>query len=433
MIIREICSMAKEYAIAVSFGFIEKDGDVFFSSQMTIDKNGQIIDLYRRVSPGWKESFAGKEYCEGDGFHTFHLLGRVVAIGLCGDLWYEENITRLNELEPDIIALIMALAMILTLVACGNSNGDNNNGGNDVKAIQLSLGHTNNTDHHYQVLAESFKKIVEEKSNGQLIINIFPAEQLGSGSEMLESVKSGTQDMVLDPDAYLANYDPLFNVIAMPYVFTSWDHVLTFADSDVAATLNTAIEKQGMTILGWAANGFRVVTSNNEINSPADFSGLKVRVGSAKLIADMLTALNANPTTLSMSDTYSGLQTGIVSAQENPTSNIIGSKFYEVQKYLAVTHHQYVSEPLIMNKAKFDSLSPELQQILLDAAKEVCAADVKTVSESEASDLKFIEEQGVTITYPDLTAFEEALAPVTESYCKQYGDEFTALYNQLKG
>jgi len=102
-------------------------------------------------------------------------------------------------MKRSIIALIMALAMILTLVACGNSNGDNNNGGNDVKAIQLSLGHTNNTDHHYQVLAESFKKIVEEKSNGQLIINIFPAEQLGSGSEMLESVKSGTQDMVWIP------------------------------------------------------------------------------------------------------------------------------------------------------------------------------------------------------------------------------------------
>ena len=71
MIIREICSMAKEYTIAVSFGFIEKDGDVFFSSQMTIDKNGQIIDLYRRVSPGWKESFAGKEYCVGFTHFTF--------------------------------------------------------------------------------------------------------------------------------------------------------------------------------------------------------------------------------------------------------------------------------------------------------------------------------------------------------------------------
>lgn len=94
-------------------------------------------------------------------------------------------------MKRSIIALIMALAMILTLVACGNNNGDNNDG-NTTKAIQLSLGHTNNTDHHYQVLAESFKKIVEEKSNGQLIINIFPAEQLGSGSEMLESVKSGS-------------------------------------------------------------------------------------------------------------------------------------------------------------------------------------------------------------------------------------------------
>ena len=103
MIIREICSMAKEYAIAVSFGFIEKEDDVFFSSQMTIDKNGRMIDLYRRVSPGWKEPSAGKEYCEGSGFHTFDFLGKKVAVGLCGDLWYEENIARLNELKTDVV------------------------------------------------------------------------------------------------------------------------------------------------------------------------------------------------------------------------------------------------------------------------------------------------------------------------------------------
>ena len=102
-LIREICGMAKKNAIAVSFGFIEKEHGTFFSSQMTIDKNGRMIDLYRRVSPGWKKSFAGKEYREGSGFHTFHFLDKKVAIGLCGDLWYEENITRLNEAKPDII------------------------------------------------------------------------------------------------------------------------------------------------------------------------------------------------------------------------------------------------------------------------------------------------------------------------------------------
>lgn len=102
-IIREICGAAKEYSVAVSFGFIEKDGGTFFSSQMTIDKNGRIMDLYRRVSPGWKEPYAGKEYREGNGFHTFGFLGKKVAVGLCGDLWYDENIACLNVLKPDIV------------------------------------------------------------------------------------------------------------------------------------------------------------------------------------------------------------------------------------------------------------------------------------------------------------------------------------------
>lgn len=102
-VIQEICAIAKECAIGVSFGFIEKDRGIFFSSQLTVDPNGQIVDRYRRVSPGWKEPFAGKEYREGSGFHTFSFHGQKVAVGLCGDLWYEENIASLNELNPDLI------------------------------------------------------------------------------------------------------------------------------------------------------------------------------------------------------------------------------------------------------------------------------------------------------------------------------------------
>ena len=86
-VIGEIGAMAKEFSLAVSFGFIEKDCGSFFSSQMTLDPGGRIIDLYRRVSPGWKEPFAGKEYREGSGFHTFDFLGKKAAVGLCGDFW----------------------------------------------------------------------------------------------------------------------------------------------------------------------------------------------------------------------------------------------------------------------------------------------------------------------------------------------------------
>ena len=102
-IIHEICSTARQYAIAVSFGFIEKAEKYFYSSQITIDKNGTMIDMYRRVSPGWKEPFANRQYREGNGFHSFHFMGQKIVIGLCGDLWYDENVDRVNQLNPDVV------------------------------------------------------------------------------------------------------------------------------------------------------------------------------------------------------------------------------------------------------------------------------------------------------------------------------------------
>ena len=102
-VIQEIGLAAKEYEIAVSFGVIEREDDLFYSSQITIDAAGQTIDVYRRVSPGWKESFADGRYREGKAFHTFPFQGRKVAVGLCGDLWYDGNIDEINRLTPDVV------------------------------------------------------------------------------------------------------------------------------------------------------------------------------------------------------------------------------------------------------------------------------------------------------------------------------------------
>ena len=102
-IIKEICSVARQYSVAVSFGFIEKAGEIFYSSQITIDSNGQILDLYRRVSPGWKEEFAGERYREGKEFHIFDFNEKKIAVGLCGDLWFDENVEAINVLQPEVI------------------------------------------------------------------------------------------------------------------------------------------------------------------------------------------------------------------------------------------------------------------------------------------------------------------------------------------
>jgi len=102
-IVKEICDTAKKQKIAVSFGFIESLGDCFYSSQITIDSDGAVLDIYRRVSPGWKLPEAGKQYLEGDGFHTFSYLDRTIAVGLCGDLWFDENIIKINQLHPNVV------------------------------------------------------------------------------------------------------------------------------------------------------------------------------------------------------------------------------------------------------------------------------------------------------------------------------------------
>lgn len=103
LIIKEICSVAKEYKIAVSFGFIEKAEDCFYSSQITIDSSGNIIDVYHRVSPGWKEEFANEQYREGNGFHTFSYMDKKIAVGLCGDFWFDTNINEVKQLLPDVV------------------------------------------------------------------------------------------------------------------------------------------------------------------------------------------------------------------------------------------------------------------------------------------------------------------------------------------
>ena len=102
-IIRDICDTARQYAIAVSFGFIEQAGDIFYSSQITIDKSGTVIDVFRRVSPGWKLPDVNERYCEGDGFHLFTFMDKKITVGLCGDLWYDENIESVKQLHPDIV------------------------------------------------------------------------------------------------------------------------------------------------------------------------------------------------------------------------------------------------------------------------------------------------------------------------------------------
>ncbi|MBE5787906.1 MAG: carbon-nitrogen hydrolase family protein [Clostridiales bacterium] len=99
----QIREKARECGIGVSFGFIEKDEDTFYSAQLTVGRDGEVIDLYRRISPGWKLPNADHHYQEGDSFHTFPFMNKKIAVALCGDLWHDENIESMRNLCPDVV------------------------------------------------------------------------------------------------------------------------------------------------------------------------------------------------------------------------------------------------------------------------------------------------------------------------------------------
>ena len=329
------------------------------------------------------------------------------------------------------LAVVLVILFMVTTIVTGCSGGGTAPTTEEKKITELSLGHSGSTDHHYQEAALKFAEIVSQKTDGQIKVNIFPASQLGSGPDELESVKVGTQDLVISPDAFISSHEPLFNALGMPYQITSFEQVEKFPDSEAAKLLEEKIQDQNMVILGWCANGFRLMTANVPIEKPEDLKGLKMRAP-AKLVSDLLLTLGSNPTSVAMAEAYTALQTGTIDGQENPTTNIMSHKLYEVQDHLSLTRHQYIFQPLVMNKEKFDNFSSEFQQILLEAGKEVAVADVAAVRNSEATQLEELKANGMIVTEPDIEAFKTALKPLYDQYSKANGTEWDKLINLIK-
>lgn len=322
-------------------------------------------------------------------------------------------------------AIVLATVFVFCLVSIGVAFG--------ADTISLNLGHTASTAHHYHTSSEKFAQLVNERTNGQVEINIFPASQLGSLPDMTESTMLGTQDMVLTAGPILGNMIPEFQALYMPYIFRDYDHINKFDNSEASAILGDKLKENGAVVLGWLENGYRVITNNRQaIEKPADMEGMKLRVGKAQMAIDTFKLLKVNPTPISISELYTALQLGTVDGQENPSGRVLNAKYYEVQKYLSITHHQHVFEPLIMNKDKFESMPANIQKVILETAAEVALMDRQAVSEKELSELEALKEKGMAVNEVDMPAFQAAMSSLYEKYASERGEEWQKLIDLIK-
>lgn len=273
---------------------------------------------------------------------------------------------------------------------------------------------------------EKFKEIVEEKTDGNIEVELFPGNQLGATAEQMEQVKLGTIEMMSSGDPGMMEIEYL----SLPYLMKSNAHWMHVMDSEIGKEWNDKlVSDMGVRNIGILPRGPRVISANKEIKTPEDMKGLKLRAPARDYYVQTFEALGSNPTPMDFGEVYSGLQTGIVDGQENPLETFYAAGFQEVQKYIINSNHMFKPAFVTINEEFFQGLSKEYQDILLEAAKESQAYAEEKLAESEQSMVEELESGGVTFVDPDIDAFIEATQPVRDSLGKEmWGEE---VYQQI--
>ena len=211
-----------------------------------------------------------------------------------------------------------------------------------------------------------------DEQDGGVYLDMYLDGVLGSSTdELLGGAQTGAFDMVALSFGNWGDYTDGFAALSIPYLFTSSEQVYAYIDGPEGDAMKQQVEEDtGMVVLAFLDVGFRNITnSRGPIKTPDDVKGLKLRTQNDRYQIAALEALGATCSVISFSELYSSLQQGLVDAQENPIINTYTNKFYEVQDYMTLTRHAYTCTILAISRESLDKLTPEQQQLVLDAGK----------------------------------------------------------------
>ena len=265
--------------------------------------------------------------------------------------------------------------------------------------------------------AEYFKKLAEERTKGKVKVEVYPNSQLYKDGEEMEALQLGSVQM-LAPS--LAKFGQLgvreYEVFDLPYIFDNYEELHKVTDGPIGKSLFQKLESKQITGLAYWDNGFKDMSANKALKTPADVKGLKMRIQSSNVLEAEMRALGAIPQKMAFSEVYQGLQTGVVDGTENPPSNFYTQKMYEVQKFMTMTDHGYLGYAVIANKKFWDGLPPDVRAALESAMKDATkyANDIAKKENDDAVEAvrKSGKTQILTLTPDEKAAWKKALVPV---------------------
>lgn len=336
------------------------------------------------------------------------------------------------------IILVLVAALCLSLFAgCGSApaqspSGEAGDSGYDSITLTMAV---NGTDTQIDTrVANYFKALVEEETQGSVVIEVYPNDQLagGNATKGIEMIADGSTDLAAYATSVLSVLDERLSIGTIPWMFNNYTEARETIDAGGLAYYDSVLQEQGITAIGSFHNGFRQLTnSKHAVTAPEDLKGLKIRVPGSEVYMNFFKAFGADPIALNWSEVFTALQQGTIDGQENGVSITSTSGVVEVQKYMTIWNYTYENDLFLANSTLWNSLSESTRAMLTEKAVEACNWGRDQVEAEQDTLIAEFEEQGmeVTILTPEqLAPFQEVVSGLRRNFFEKYGAEACAAF-----
>ena len=345
-----------------------------------------------------------------------------------------------------LVCLLMVLVMLLSLAACGSSGSSTATPAPETAApaadqpeeqpqeaayeypeMKITVAHDIAEAHPTHAGVVKWKELVEEASGGKITMEIYPNAVLGSTDSQITQCLEGSLDVVVIGGFSLlaSRGNEAATIEMMPYLFESNQAAMKALDGEFGEWVDTEVcQPAGLKAMAYMCNGIRHIASNDPINTPEDMVGKKYRASNVSLLVEFFEACGAAAVPMAFTEVYTGLQQGTIDGFENPAAVMNSNKFDEVCSYLNLTGHSFTTYIPCFNLEKFNSFDPEVQQLLLDTAKEAALYQRELIYEYEENSITELQNRGMIINDEvDKEAFREAVQPVWDKYIAEFGED----------
>lgn len=322
------------------------------------------------------------------------------------------------------IASMLALGLTVAMLGgCANAGASSSAEATAENPMVLTLAHGLSETHTVHIAMTEFADKVEERTDGRIQVRILPNGQLGSENENMEQLMAGVISMTKVSAPGLATYNESYHTFGLPYIFDDTQDFYHVMDSEPMQEFFLSSADDGFVTITYYTSGARsFYTVNKPIRTPADLKGLKIRVQDMKSQTDMLNALGGIPVAMAYGDVYTSLQTGIIDGTENNETALTTGKHGEICKVFSTDEHAMIPDVLVMSAKTWAAISPEDQEIILEAAHE--STESHKIAWDAAIDEAIEEastEMGVEfVNDVDKEAFREATSGMVDEYCAEY-------------